>query len=265
MNATIEAGALRVLTTVSGQDKATLTRELVASWGAGDLVVGQGGVAMPGRPARPARPALLAPREMPRRCGTGLAGRTALIHALAHIELNAIDLAWDLIGRFGREDWPKQFYDDWVGVASDEARHFTLLDARLRSLGATYGDLPAHDGLWEAADNTAHDALARLAVVPLVLEARALDVTPGMISRLNRAGDNESADLIETIGREEIGHVAAGWRWFKHLAERRGLNPASAYRENVRKHFAGNLKPPFNHEARRMAGLEPELYEVLSA
>lgn len=264
MTANLGAYARRVLETAVARDKARLTQEFAVDWREGRVPV-DGGGALPMRPARPAEPRLLPPRDMPRRRGGGNAGRLALLHALAHIELNAIDLAWDLIGRFTNENWPDGFYDDWIGVAADEARHFTLLDDRLRALGATYGDMPAHDGLWEAAEDTAHDALARLAVVPLVLEARALDVTPGMTARLTKAGDGESAALLETIGHEEIAHVAAGWRWFKYLAERRGLDPVSAYRENVRACFSGHLKPPFNHAARLSAGLEREMYEALSA
>ena len=151
---------------------------------------------------------------MPRRRNFGSqAGRIALIHALAHIELNAIDLAWDIIARFHDNRLPRAFYDDWVGVAAEEAEHFALLADRLAALGAAYGDLPAHDGLWEAAAATAHDLLARLAIVPLVLEARGLDVTPEMILRLERADDTASAAILGRIYQDEIGHVAVGMRW----------------------------------------------------
>ena len=202
---------------------------------------------------------------MPRRRAAGShEGRVALLHALAHIELNAIDLAWDLIARFGASDLPPAFFDDWVGVAAEEAKHFALLAARLAAFGARYGDLPAHDGLWEAAEATACDFLARLAVVPLVLEARGLDVTPAMIERLERAGDRESAALLEIILADEIGHVAAGARWFRWECARRDLDPATAYRELVRQYFKGALKPPFNTAARAAAGLEPGFYEALS-
>ena len=163
---------------------------------------------------------------MPKRRAFGSpAGRIALLHALAHIELNAIDLGWDIVARFSSEALPRAFFDDWVGVASEEAVHFELLARRLGDFGARYGDLPAHDGLWEAAAATADDLLARLAVVPLVLEARGLDVTPEMAARLERVGDPESAALLRRIYRDEIGHVAAGVRWFDRLCRRPGAGP----------------------------------------
>ncbi len=187
-------------------------------------------------------------------------GRIALIHALAHIELNAIDLGWDIVARFSGEGLPQAFFDDWVGVAVEEAEHFALLEARLAALGAAYGDLPAHDGLWEAAASTAHDLLARLAVVPLVLEARGLDVTPAMMRRLERAGDLESAAILERLYRDEIGHVAVGARWFAEICRARGLDPAPTFRDLVSRHFTGALKPPFNHAAREAAGMPEAFY-----
>jgi uncharacterized ferritin-like protein (DUF455 family) len=219
----------------------------------------------PDRPARPARPELRPPRDMPkRRAAFSEAGRVALLHALAHIELNAIDLAWDLVARFTADDLPRAFYDDWVGVAAEEAKHHALLAARLAQLGAAYGDLPAHDGLWEAAQATAHDLLARLAVVPLVLEARGLDVTPDMIDRLARAGDAASAGVLQVIYDDEIGHVATGRRWFEFLCARRGVEPATTYHALVRRHFKGAVKPPFNRTARDAAGLAAAYYEPLA-
>ena len=203
---------------------------------------------------------------MPKRRNFGsLAGRLALLHALAHIELNAIDLAWDILARFGDAALPRDFYDDWVGVAAEEAEHFALLTGRLDTLGAGYGDLPAHDGLWEAAAATAHDLLARLAIVPLVLEARGLDVTPEMILRLERAGDAESATVLRRIYQDEIGHVAVGMRWFDWLSRERGLDPVAAFHDRVRRHFSGALKPPFNVEARSAAGFPAGYYEPLAS
>ena len=156
----------------------------------------------------------------------------------AHIELNAIDLAWDIIARFRAvPGLPRAFFDDWVGVAAEEAKHFSLLSARLGALGAAYGDLPAHDGLWQAAETTAHDLAARLAIVPLVLEARGLDVTPDMILRLDKAGDRESAAILQIIHDEEIGHVAAGRRWFEHCCRAAGRDPVTAYHALVRRVF----------------------------
>ena len=220
----------------------------------------------PARPARPERPPLTPPREMKRRRNLGSsAGRIALIHALAHIELNAIDLGWDIIARFSGEGLPREFFDDWVGVAAEEAEHFALLAARLAALGGAYGDLPAHDGLWEAAAATAHDLIARLAVVPLVLEARGLDVTPEMTRRLQRAGDTDSAAILDRIYADEIGHVAVGARWFERLCRARGLDPAATFRDRVRRHFTGALKEPFNRAARDAAGMPADWYAPLAA
>jgi uncharacterized ferritin-like protein (DUF455 family) len=191
-------------------------------------------------------------------------GRIALLHALAHIELNAIDLACDIIARFKNQDLPRAYYDDWIKIADEEALHFTLLCGRLGDFGAVYGDLPAHDGLWEAADNTAHDVLARLAVVPLVLEARGLDVTPAMIENLRRADDPKSVAVLERIYTCEIGHVAIGRRWFEWVAKQRALDPVTTWHELVRKYFKGSLKPPFNRAARDEAGLTTAYYEPLA-
>jgi uncharacterized ferritin-like protein (DUF455 family) len=220
----------------------------------------------PDRPARPPRPPLQPPREMKRRRNLGaLAGRVALIHALAHIELNAIDLAWDIVARFSQAGLPRNFFDDWVGVAAEEAEHFALLETWLRALGGEYGALPAHDGLWEAAAATAGDLVARLAVVPLVLEARGLDVTPAMIARLERAGDAESAAILRRLYDDEIGHVAVGVGWFEHVCRARGLDPASTFQDSVRRHFTGALKPPFNRTARDAAGLRESYYASLAS
>jgi uncharacterized ferritin-like protein (DUF455 family) len=220
----------------------------------------------PLRPTRPDCPVLRSPRDMPRRRNFGSpSGRVALLHALAHIELNAIGLAWDLIARFGDSGLPRAFFDDWLGVAAEEAEHFHLLSTRLAALGSFYGALPAHDGLWEAAAATAHDLIARLAVVPLVLEARGLDVTPEMIRRLERAGDSESAAILTRIYRDEIGHVGVGLRWFDRLCHEHGLDPEAAFHDRVRRYFKGALKPPFNREARDRAGLPGAYYEKLAS
>ena len=158
---------------------------------------------------------------------------------------------------------PRAFLDDWVAVADDEARHFLLLADRLAALGGAYGDLPAHDGLWQSAIATAHDLAARLAVVPMVLEARGLDVTPGIIARLDSAGDSASADALRAILEEEVAHVAAGRRWFDWLCERRGLEGAETFRKLVSAHYLGKVKPPYNDAARERAGLLPGYYRPL--
>jgi uncharacterized ferritin-like protein (DUF455 family) len=244
-------------------DKVALSRLVAAAWRDGVIEIGH--AEPPARPARPPRPVLRPPREMKRRRNLGIAtGRIALLHALAHIELNAIDLAWDVIARFGDAWLPRDFFDDWIEVAAEEAAHFALLAARLAELGTEYGDLPAHDGLWEAAAATAHDLLARLAIVPLVLEARGLDVTPEMIARLERAGDHQSAAILARIYEDEIGHVAAGRRWFEFLCAARGLEPRTAFHDRLSRHFTGLLKPPFNHAARAAAGFTADYYEFAS-
>jgi uncharacterized ferritin-like protein (DUF455 family) len=199
-----------------------------------------------------------------RRSGGGLPARIALLHALAHIELNALDLVWDLVARFADPTLPRDFWDDWVKVADEEATHHGLLADRLASLGAAYGDLPAHDGLWQAAEATAHDLAARLAIVPLVLEARGLDVTPQMIAGLDKFGDTESAAALRIIYRDEIGHVAIGRRWFDAVCAARGLAPEPTWQDLVRRHFKGGLKRPFNTDARTAAGLPAEFYEPLA-
>lgn len=202
-------------------------------------------------PGRPARPLLIHPRDVPYRGLGSVAGRIALIHAVAHIEFNAINLALDAGWRF--EGLPPAFYADWLSVAQDEARHFGLLRARLQVLGADYGDLPAHNGLWEAAEKTAHDPLLRMALVPRVLEARGLDVTPGMQQRLRDVGDHETVAILDIILREEVGHVAIGTRWFHHLCAERGLVPADTFCELIAAHRV-SIRPPLNLDARRAAG-----------
>jgi uncharacterized ferritin-like protein (DUF455 family) len=260
---TLAARAVEILTTAAPAAKAQRAHALAEAWRNGGIEPGC--AQPPDRPMRPDKPLLLAPREMPKRkAGPGLVRRIALLHALAHIELNAIDLAWDLIARFGSPELPRGFFDDWVEVGDQEAAHFELLAARLAELGAAYGDLPAHDGLWQAALETRHDLLARLAIAPLVLEARGLDVTPGMIAALRRHGDEASAMVLEVIYHEEIGHVAAGKRWFDWLAAERDLEPRAVFQDLVQRHFRGKLKPPFNAAAREAAGLSTDFYAGLT-
>jgi len=215
----------------------------------------------PDRPGRPDRPVLVAARDVPKRSPAGPEGRIALLHALAHIELNAIDLALDIVGRFaGCEDLggsEADFAADWIGVAAEEAKHFLMLAARLEALGSVYGALPAHDGLWQTALRTRASLLDRLAIAPLTHEVRGLDVTPGMIARLDGAGDRESAGLLEVIYRDEIGHVAVGRRWFAHVCARRGLEAGPAYAAALDRIALARPHPPFNEPARRAAGLAP--------
>jgi len=203
-------------------------------------------------PGRPERPRLVPPRQLPQR-GLGTPeGRAALIHAVAHIEFNAINLACDAVYRF--RDMPVGYYADWIAVADDEARHYALLEARLEGLGYSYGDFDAHNGLWEMALKTAHDPLVRMALVPRVLEARWLDVTPGMIERLRGLGDRETVAILELILREEVAHVATGSRWFAWCCDQRGLEPEPTFRALLATHAPGLVRGPFNLEARRAAG-----------
>lgn len=246
-------------------EKVRRAQDAAIAWHQGRLSLGlrSSGSGMPDRPGRPGRPVLLPPREMPRRSAGGEKGRIALLHSIAHIELNAVDMTWDLIGRFFTEPVPRSFFDDWVRVGVEEAKHFKLVSERLAELGSAYGDLPAHDGLWQAAQATGHSLLARVAIVPLVLEARGLDVQPGMIEAMARHGDAASARVLEVIYRDEKRHVAFGAKWFRFLCEREGLEPQPAFHELVRKNFKGAIKPPFNDKARAEAGLTPGFYKPL--
>jgi uncharacterized ferritin-like protein (DUF455 family) len=262
--ATLTAAVVAALSTANPHDKATATRQLVAAWQAGCLS-DLGSTAPPARPARPTKPALLPPRAVPRRRITaGAPGRIALLHAIAHIELNAIDLALDMACRFVAHRLPTDFYHDWLGVADDEARHFLMLSDRLHEFDVAYGDVPAHDGLWQAADSTKHDVLARLAIAPLVLEARGLDVTPAMIDKLTAVGDRDSAAALGIIMHDEVGHVGVGKRWFDYVCGIQRLDPVSSWHKLVTEYFHGDLKPPFNIAARRAAKFSAAFYGPLA-
>jgi uncharacterized ferritin-like protein (DUF455 family) len=243
---------VNVLLTAAPEEKVAATFALADVWRAGTDV---GAAAPPDMPARPAKPELLSPSEMPRR-SMGPKGRIAFIHALAHIELNAIDLALDIVWRFpGR---PEPFYRDWLGVAKEEAKHFTLLRDHLVALGFDYGTFQAHNGLWEMAERTNSDLLARLALVPRTLEARGLDASPMLRKRLFSAGDHKAAAILDVILADEIGHVAIGNRWYRHVCAERGLDPVRTYAELAARHNAPFLRGPFNLEARRAAGFDEE-------
>lgn len=244
--------------------KLASTEEAAAAWRAGGLVAAGGPPVRPvPRPGRPPRPVLVPPGRLRRRGLGSPEGRAALVHAVAHIELNAVDLAWDAVYRF--RGMPRAFHDDWVGVAADEARHFRLLAGHLGTLGHAYGDFPAHDGLWDMAFETAHDPLVRMALVPRVLEARGLDVTPGMRARLAAAGDEAGAAILDVILAEEVAHVAAGSRWLAWLCARRGLEPAGMFRRLVGQYLQGGIKGPLNRPARRAAGFDSAELDRLEA
>ncbi len=235
--------------------KVALTRRAADAWNAGLLPLTNGGQVVPaGKPGRPDRPELVRPRDLPKRSPKGMKGRAALIHAVAHIEFNAINLAWDAVQRF--RELPPGYYGDWVQVAAEEAYHFDLMRGRLRDLGYDYGDFPAHDGLWAMAMRTAHDPLERMALIPRVMEARGLDVTPGMIERFRAAGDDATADRLAIILRDEVGHVAAGSRWFRHLCSARGLDAEETYFTLVDTYLRGEIRCPLNRADRLRAGFD---------
>lgn len=259
----IAAACRRVLLTPDPRAKLMAARKVVRDWRLGRHAH-RFDVAMPDRPAWPDKPELLRPNQMPKRGKAGSErARIAMLHALAHIEFIAIDLAFDMVGRFGGE-FPRAFTDDWLRVGADEAMHFALLQRRLGQMGSAYGDLPAHGGLWEAAEETAGDALARLAIVPMVLEARALDITPTTIQRFTEAGDPHSAKMLGRIMTDEIRHVHFGTKWFEVGTKRLGVSAPNHYQSLVNRHFRGRLKPPFNDSARDQAGLTREFYLPLA-
>lgn len=246
------------------EEKCRLAIETAERWFQGTLSLGHrhDGSGMPKRPGRPDKPELLPPRDMPKR-STGQAGKQALIHSLAHIELNAVDLTWDMIGRFNGTPMPRSFYDDFVQVGLEEAQHFLMISKRLHELGSYYGALPAHDGLWEAAQSTEGSLIARLAIIPLVLEARGLDITPSLIAKMIQIGDDETARCLSVIYEDEKKHVAFGAKWFRFMCDRIKERPEPLFHDLVRTHFRGGLKPPFNDKARSEAGLTPGFYKPL--
>jgi uncharacterized ferritin-like protein (DUF455 family) len=257
--ASVGAAIRAALQTCDAYAKVRATRAVAREWRLGRLTLAFP-EAMPDAPGRPDRPELMAPRHMPRRGrGQSLKGRIALFHALAHIEFVAIDLALDMAGRFGGEMGPA-FVGDFLAVAADEAMHFALLDRHLRGMGSHYGLLPAHGGLWSAAHDTRHDVAARLAVVPMLLEARGLDVTPRTIERVLQAGDSRGARILERILDDEIRHVAVGAKHFFALCEMRDASPQQLWKILRSAHFPGPVHPPFNDSARRAAGLSREFY-----
>ena len=240
-------------------DKVACVHALQADWLASRVAVDiDTGRAPIDHPGHPGQPELIPPQQVPRRRADTLVGRAALIHALAHIEFNAINLALDAAHRFA--GMPPEYYADWLRVADEEALHFDLLNAHLATLGHNYGDFPAHNGLWEMALKTAHDPLVRMALVPRVLEARGLDATPLIVNKLKAAQDQRMVEILGVIERDEIGHVAIGSHWFGYLCRARGLEPEATFRQLLVDYDAPPLKPPFNLEARRKAGFsQPEL------
>ena len=267
MTKTLTQMAVEVLTTADGREKTALSHAHAAAWFAARKAgtpIPVGTATPPLRPARPEKPELLDPRDVPRRRPGSPAGRIAILHAVAHIELNAVDLHWDIIARFGHVPMPPGFYDDWVKSADEESKHFNLICDCLEAMDSHYGALPAHAGMWRAAEDTRDDILGRLAVVPMVLEARGLDVTPGMIDIFEKAGEDGAVAALRTIYAEEVGHVAYGSKWFHFLCGRDNLDPKDVFHDLVRTYFHGALKPPFNEEKRAEAGLPPDFYWPLA-
>jgi uncharacterized ferritin-like protein (DUF455 family) len=263
---TLRAGATRAISACDLDEKMRLTQETALRWQSRSLSLRSPlDPPHPDRPGRPEKPLLVPPKATEKRSLHTLPGRIAMLHALAHIELNAVDLALDIVARFASEPVPQSFFDGWMMVAFEEAKHFGLVRDRMRALGADYGDMPAHDGLWQAAHSTRNDLTARLAVVPLILEARGLDVTPSLQVKMRETGDHESADVLKIIYEDEKGHVAVGAKWFRFLCAREKRDPAKTFQELVRANFRGTLKAPFNDIARAEAGLTPSFYRSLSS
>ncbi|NQY27545.1 MAG: ferritin-like domain-containing protein [Piscirickettsiaceae bacterium] len=232
--------------------KVEQTFQLYKQWQEGELELSHEELNVPDMPGHPDKPELVAAKDLPRRRNSAKTGNATLIHAITHIEFNAINLAWDAVARF--PNLPRQFYDDWVRVAFEEAEHFTLLRNHLLSLGYDYGDFPAHTGMWEMAQKTHHDPLIRMALVPRVLEARGLDVTPKMMNKLRGSGDHRAVEILEIILKEEIGHVKIGTHWFNYLCDKRNLDSLSTFKDLLDNYFDGKLRGPFNIEARLQAG-----------
>jgi len=259
--------AQAVLRTADGRAKTALSRTYAAEWRTARATGDSpeiGHAEPPDHPARPDRPELLSPRDVPRRRPGTPEGRIALLHAVAHIELNAVDLHWDIIARFTNVKMPMGFYDDWVSAADDESKHFNLICDCLEALGSHYGALPAHAGMWRAAEDTVDDFMGRLAVVPMVLEARGLDVTPNMIQVFKSAKATQAVDALEVIYAEEVAHVAYGSKWFHYQCGRHGLDPTPTFHGLVKRYFHSQLKPPFNEEKRAEAGIPPDFYWPLA-
>ena len=256
----LRAQALHWLCVSDPQSKVAGVRALADMWAAGAARLDSAGWLTPGAPVpgRPAHPALVPPLAVPRRSMGSAQGRAGLLHALAHIEFNAINLALDALWRFAA--MPEAYYHDWLDVAAEEALHFSLLRAHLQTLGFDYGDFAAHDSLWQLAEATQHDVLARIALVPRTMEARGLDASPPMRAKLAQAGDHAAAAILDVILRDEIGHVAVGNRWYAWLCGQRGLEPVATFATLVATYKAPLPRGPFNIAARRAAGFsEAEL------
>lgn len=237
--------------------KLALTRETANAWIDQHLSLeGVAPILVFESPGRPEKPELVSPKHLNRRKASSKVGHAALIHSICHIEFNAINLAWDAIYRF--QDMPVKYYQDWIKVATEEAYHFELLQNHLTSLGHKYGDFTAHNGLWESALLTAHDPLIRMALVPRVLEARGLDVTPGIVKKLKDIKDEQAVKILEIIFRDEIGHVETGSYWFRYLCEKRKLDSEQTFKQLINEYMKGSIRGPFDRDTRKRAGFTEE-------
>lgn len=255
--------ALNVLQSKDIEEKTVLAKGLEKRWLENTLSLQD--IALPDivEAGRPEKPELVAPRDLPRRRLGSKEGVAAMLHAVAHIEFNAINLAVDAVYRF--KGMPEAYYSDWIKVAAEEAYHFSLVRERLVELGYDYGDFPAHNGLWDLAVDTRHDLRLRMALVPRVMEARGLDVTPGMMKKFKGVGENRAVDILSIILRDEISHVKAGTKWFNYLCEKSGDNPEKAYFEMVEVHFPAGINCPLNQEARLKAGFSQNELDTIQA
>ncbi|RDH84450.1 MAG: DUF455 domain-containing protein [endosymbiont of Galathealinum brachiosum] len=245
-------------------EKVSLTQALYDDWCAGELEIDRAFVPETiAEVGRPKLPKLVAPRDVSRRSISTEKGRAILCHSLAHIEFNAINLALDAVYRF--TDMPSEFYGDWLKVAAEEAYHFTLLESYIHKRDVKYGDYDAHNGLWEMAQLTAHDVMIRMALVPRVLEARGLDVTPVILKKLAQQKDEEFIAHLKIIQKDEIGHVAIGSHWYKYLCEKRNLNYRDTFKQLIQDYMNGSLRGPFDEIARLQAGFTAEEIADLNA
>ena len=261
----LRVAALSCLIEPDAARKAAGVRELARVWASGAMTLDAhaGIIAPPAIPGRPAKPELVLPKSLPHRSMVTAEGRATLIHAMTHIEFNAINLALDALWRFA--DMPREYYADWLRVADEEAQHFSMLASHLHTLGYQYGDFPAHNSLWEMADKTRGDILARIALVPRTMEARGLDATPKVRAKLAQAGDVKAAEIMGIILREEVGHVSIGNRWYAYLCAQRSVEPVATYARLAAEYEAPVLRGPFNLPARRAAGFsEVELALLIS-
>jgi len=247
----------------SPAEKIKLTNQIREKWLEGQLVVDVSAAVDEQCPVgRPEKPELVALHKLPKRTVGSLKGHASMMHSFAHIEFNAINIAWDAVSRFTK--MPEQYYDDWSRIAQEEAYHFTLINDYLLELGYEYGSFPAHNGLWEMVEQTRHDVLIRMALVPRVLEARGLDVTPDIIERFKHHGHDKAVEILNIIYNDEIGHVEVGSRWFNYLCEQRGLEPQNTFSALIEEYAVDKIRQPFNEIARKQAGFTEQEMEYLN-